>query len=405
MEIASGLRHCCSMYWIGDNGFLAHPDDLSAFAWSAPMRDLAARVGLSDVGLKKLLKGHGIVTPPQGYWNRIHAGRTVPGRPLAPPRQPGETGRIRLDGRFQGHVPEAAPIPEGGPFAAESVPEELDELRVAELRAIGRGSTPGDLGNPHLGLGDLLKREEKRRAKFEASQWSWDRPSFDGPLAQRQLRFLDRLFKTMSRRGHSGAVSDDKGRLSIRMVVGDMSLCASLEPAGRHATETVAGNTRPARDLPASTPLVLALTEKFRAPVRATWKDDPEGKLEGKVAAIAADLIVAGEALFRQRLVETREWEEERQRLRRKHELERIAALEAKRLEDLRRSGELLRQAEEIRSLVIRVKVAIAAGQSVDLPPEQLLSWEAWALEQADRIDPVISGQVLSHLSVPELDQ
>jgi len=31
------------------------------------MRDLAAKVGLSDVALKKILKSHGIVTPPQGY--------------------------------------------------------------------------------------------------------------------------------------------------------------------------------------------------------------------------------------------------------------------------------------------------------------------------------------------------
>ncbi|MDY6949552.1 MAG: hypothetical protein SXG53_28040, partial [Pseudomonadota bacterium] len=30
--------------------------------------------------------------------------------------------------------------------------------------------------------------------------------------------------------------------------------------------------------------------------------------------------------------------------------------------------------------------------------------WERWALAQADRVDPVLSGQVLKHLHVPELD-
>lgn len=34
-------------------------DDVIAFAWSAPMRELAAAVGVSDVGLKKLLTGLG----------------------------------------------------------------------------------------------------------------------------------------------------------------------------------------------------------------------------------------------------------------------------------------------------------------------------------------------------------
>ena len=39
-------------------------DQLYEFAWSAPMRDLAAKVGMSDVGLKKLLSNHGVPAPP-----------------------------------------------------------------------------------------------------------------------------------------------------------------------------------------------------------------------------------------------------------------------------------------------------------------------------------------------------
>lgn len=79
------------------------------------MRDLAATIGISDVGLKKLLKAHGIVTPPQGHWNRVHADRPVTAPPKPPARGPGESGRVRLDPRFRGHVPEAAPVPEEGP--------------------------------------------------------------------------------------------------------------------------------------------------------------------------------------------------------------------------------------------------------------------------------------------------
>ena len=41
--------------------------DLIAFAWSAPMRDLATRMQPSDVGLKKLLRAHGVSGPPQGH--------------------------------------------------------------------------------------------------------------------------------------------------------------------------------------------------------------------------------------------------------------------------------------------------------------------------------------------------
>ena len=53
-------------YAYGWNDILVLPGDVRAFAWSAPMRDLAAKLELSDVGLKKILTSYGIPTPPQG---------------------------------------------------------------------------------------------------------------------------------------------------------------------------------------------------------------------------------------------------------------------------------------------------------------------------------------------------
>lgn len=73
------------------------------------MRDLAARMQLSDVGLKKLLWAHGVLGPPQGHWNGVHAGRSVPGSPSAPVRKPSQRLYIHVDGRFVG-LPEA-PLP------------------------------------------------------------------------------------------------------------------------------------------------------------------------------------------------------------------------------------------------------------------------------------------------------
>jgi hypothetical protein len=52
------------------------PDDLQFFAWSAPMRELAVKVDMSDIGLKKMLASYGVVTPSQGFWNKVHAGRS-----------------------------------------------------------------------------------------------------------------------------------------------------------------------------------------------------------------------------------------------------------------------------------------------------------------------------------------
>lgn len=49
--------------------------------WSKPMRDAAREVGLSDVGLKKVCVRHEVPVPPQGYWNRVHAGQTPTATP------------------------------------------------------------------------------------------------------------------------------------------------------------------------------------------------------------------------------------------------------------------------------------------------------------------------------------
>lgn len=384
--------------------FLALPEDVIAFAWSAPMRDLAATIGISDVGLKKLFKAHGIATPPQGHWNRVHAGRFVTAPPKPPARGPGESGRVRLDPRFRGHVPEAAPMPEKGPFASRLVPEDLDELRALELKAIGKAAAPRDLSRPPIGLARLLRKEAERREKAAASRWSSDEAHFDSPLAQRQLRLLAGLLLALAKRGHRGEVWEDAYTLRARCEIGRETIGLRFEVIGKHRTEWHYGHQRPARDLPAKTPLRLVVDRSFRMPLTAAWADTPNQPLEKQLTEIVAGVIVAGEASFRQGLVEARERAEEHRRWEEERRLARLAELEGKRLADLRTSGDLLRQAEEIRALVARVESALLRGNLPELTPERVSQWKSWALAQADRIDPVHSGQVLTHLHVPQLD-
>lgn len=146
----------------GWNDILVAPDELRSWAWSAPMRDLAAKVGMSDVGLKKLLTSYGVAAPPQGYWNKVHAGKPVPRVPAAPPRRPGEMGRVRIDARFADVLTSIGPLPSSGPFASRDVPEDLEALRANELKAIGRVGVPRTLDRPHRSLIPLLKKEERR---------------------------------------------------------------------------------------------------------------------------------------------------------------------------------------------------------------------------------------------------
>lgn len=383
------------------NEILVRPQDLQDFAWSAPMRDLAAKVGLSDVGLKKLLKSHGVITPAQGHWNRVHAGKPVPKTPKLPPRRPGETGRIYVDHRFANVLTPVEPMPSSGPFASATVPEDLDQLYQQELKAVGRVTVPRKLERFHYGLAQIFKQEERRRAKFAASHWSWDAPKFDGPLDQRRFKLLNAVFMALSKRGHGGSASERDGRIDATAIVGDMGVDIDIVIAGKHRTVREYGRDVPARDLPASTPLVMVIDGQRDRPGETVWQDDAAGKLETRIAEIVARIIVAGEARFRRGLKEAEQRAEEHRRWQEQRRREEIERRNAERLKHLRTSGDLLRQAEDLRALIARVRSAAVAG-SVGVDQARLEEWERWASAEADRLDPVLSGQVMTHLAPSE---
>lgn len=381
---------------------LVLPDDLIAFAWSAPMRDLAAKLELSDVGLKKLLTRCGVASPPQGYWNKIRAGKKVPALPKAPPRRPGELGRASVDARFKKVLSIAAPLASNGPFASALVPEDLDELQAQELKAIGKASVSQTLDGPHKGLVQLLKQEQRRRDKNAERQWTFDEPKLDNPLGKRRLRILNALFLALSKRGHDGDAYEHDGEIHARAIIGDTPLGLDIQIVGSHRTVRHQGYLRPAPDLPTSTPLALRLDPRFDRKATVSWQDDGDTKLESKIAEIAAAIIVAGEKKFRLSLREAEERAERERIEKEKQRQEWLIQLNQTRLQNLRNSGELLRQAEDIRALVERVRRAIDEG-SADIDASTLEAWQSWALAEADRIDPVRSGQIMSHLSMPSI--
>jgi hypothetical protein len=49
--------------------------ELYDLVWSKPMRDLAAELGISDVGLAKVCDRHRVPKPERGHWNKIQAGQ------------------------------------------------------------------------------------------------------------------------------------------------------------------------------------------------------------------------------------------------------------------------------------------------------------------------------------------
>lgn len=398
------------MTLIGDRGASWWPRDqvevrasreqLYELAWSAPMRQLASEFELSDSGLAKALRQHGIPLPQQGYWNKLQAGKPVLRAPL-PARKPGQDRLLLVHGaladRFRAE-PTAPECPDG-PFASEEVPEDLDQLRDNLLKRIGKITVSRKLDRPHRALQALLRRDQRRRGKIASSTYPrWElAPVFDQPGQERKLRVVNTLMHALARMGYS-CVLWGEHEPSFRATVGDHDVEVRIQQPGE-ATQTHRrhGDTPPS---PSKSPLRIELFPALPEGFPRMWEDGTV-KLEALVAEIAAAIVAAGEARFRLSIAERLEhearinaWREERRR-------EASVKRNKERLEALRRSAEMLRQAEDLRALIASVSAAIEKGHR-SLDPAAFAEWRQWATAEADRLDPVISGQVDEHLLRPQ---
>ena len=83
-----------------------------------------------------------------------------------------------------------------------------------------------------------------------------------------------------------------------------------------------------------------------------------------------------------------------------KEEEERQARLKQERIDRLLADAAALRQAEDIRHYIRRVKdLCTQSEHSHD--PEAIRNWEQWALCQADEIDPLVNGRFLESVGDP----
>jgi hypothetical protein len=329
-----------------------------------------------------MLRAHGVVTPPQGHWNRVYAGKRVLSPVKPPPRRPGETGLLRADARFVGHVPASVPLSADGPFASAEVPEDLGDLRARVLAGMRKVTVPRDLSSPHPGLRDVLKREARRVEKLAASGWQWDAPLFASPYWQRQLRFWNALFRGLSPWGTGGLREDDR-RLEASAVIGESHVALSLGPVGKVSLEHFGGQSRPSSDTPARTPLVL-LIGTVKSTV-ATFSDDAGNRLEDWLREIVGAVVTAGEARFRTSLREQEAWVEQQRTWEAQERRRRLEREEQARVERLLVHAAALREADDIRTLVARVENS--GGKAA-------AAWSAWALARADQLDPLVSGNI-----------
>lgn len=362
------------------------------------MRETAKRFGVSDVALAKACRRANIPTPERGYWAKKEAGKRVV-RPLLPARALGASDELTIGGStyYRGYGPDEdidGPEPPAPVFE-----EALDLIRERVLKTVGKVAAPPLTGRVHVEIRKLLENDDLRRQKQLARGYfsSWDAPRFDDVVGKRKLRILNALFFALSKAGAKPSVGRGN-EPSLDVQVGTQHFGLKLELVERR---TAASASRGSREPSDSLRLDL-VRGGYDGTAMSSWADAPAAKLEVRLQEIAIDIAVAGEVKYREQVIASHEWRlkwraSQREERKRKaaeaarRERERLAELEAAKLDGLLADARSYREAEDIRAY-------IATVLQRDLPAEdreEVRSWADWALDIADRRDPVKAGRYL----------
>lgn len=378
---------------------------LYELVWTTPVKTLATQHGISDVAFAKTCKHHNIPLPPRGHWAKLEAGKKVyrqplPARALGMPRDVA-FGASKWD--YYGSAPKN--LIELELTAPQPFDETLAEVRVKLTKSVKKVTVPRDLSMAHPVIRKLLEADIPRREKYLASTYRslYDAPYFDSPFEQRRLRALNALFLCLEKYD-ARVTSSGKNPQKFNVKVGATDVLISIDdPKAERSSWYGAADIAKA----ASSALVVKIDNGAAVEgIQTSWQDKPDDRVESHLTDVAVNVLVAGEHTCREKensryqwLVEykahlieraKREKEEAEQA-----ERERRIREEKARVDRLLSEAKALREAEEIRAYVASVR-KLNENSMDPVSVDELTNWALWAMEQADRIDPVRSRRFLN---------
>lgn len=377
--------------------------------WSEPVRALAERFGVSDVGLKKCCAKADIPVPKRGYWAKLRAGKRTM-RPQLPARAPGQPDLIHIGqeryawGPIDLEAALAKPEPEPPSFD-----EPIETVRERAAKQIGQVKRQKDFASPHPAIAKLLADDHVRRSKAANAPYrlAWSEPLFSSPFERRRLKVLNSLFLPLAKAGAKPSVNDDEAR-HINVDVGAERVSVKLDHPDAKPDREGRYKTRE------------GFADVLRLSIQGTdgaWSDTVEEPLEAYLSEIAVEIMTAGEAqlrrhaeenhqqALRQRLAWARRLQEQREEADRQAR-ERAIKAERERQSELLLMAQDHHHAERIRALIDQV-LRVHGGDAG--PPDNIAAWVSWAAAVADRTDPVLrlafDEQGHASLSEPDLPQ
>jgi hypothetical protein len=368
--------------------------------WSTPMWTLAKQFKISDDGLKSTCARAVIPTPIRGYWAKREAGKPTIQVAL-PKRAPGMADQIVVgggNGQAYYSTPEEelrGPVPPPPEF-----PEPIEAVRERIAAVVGTVTVPQRVKHWHPMVDQLIKEDERRREQQRSAPYrmSWEVTRFDSLVERRRLLILNALFLAVTKMDGRPAISNYEPR-SIQIIFFQQHVGITLE---RPARVRGTGQNATKRSDTNDTILSLSILQSINSQENATsWQDEDSCKLEALMTEISVEVILTAERQYRDSEIRRYEWrvkrkaELEEQDRQRKTAAERAARerqqrIEKARVDRLLKDATAFRQANDIRRYVDALRTLQAKEALTS--PEEFDHWSAWALAQADRVDPATGG-------------
>lgn len=362
--------------------------------WSEPVSVVAARYGLSDVGLAKICRAWAIPLPSRGYWAKVKAGRIMRQVPLPPLKQ-----TVRRPANLVKLPAEQVAIREAAKETKARIRKEVltsqeEEVAAAAVHPLVRAASKR-LRRRDGWPADTLVRS----APKEVINVAVTRPAID-----RALTFLDSLLKTLAKQGFEVEVDEERGATILRRAETDTKLdFALIEHIRRTRHETTPAEQRaqkrywersrwdgtatyPHVPMYDYTPTGTLTVQVGRWPQR-TWKDTPTKNLEQRIGEVVAGIVVLAQETFAKEQEEIRRKETLRRAQARYEFLMKRRETEATRFKSLESNATNWERAVKLRAFADAFeRNALAAG----MLSEEQTSWLAWARAKADWLDPFV---------------
>ncbi|HEX8481138.1 MAG TPA: hypothetical protein VF650_04470 [Allosphingosinicella sp.] len=358
-------------------------EELHELVWSEPMRKLAQRFQISDVGLKKVCTRHRIPVPARGHWQRVQAGKASPQIPL-PVLKDAQPIRFALN----------APAPETsadlGPDPALEAEQAFAPVVVSEA-----------LERPHP-IARRMRQELKGRKPDDYGAIRCSGPDvlsvrIHPATTDRVLRIADALLRAFEVRRFELRPGKRGARFggSLQVVVDDETFTVSIEERMRRETHKPTEEELSRRrrglyvysrsyDYVSTDELTLKIEPSHGTGLQSSWRDTRYSAVERRLGEVMVSL--RQHAAWRKAERDKAKLREERLQLelQRRAELRTRVEAERRAIERLEEQAANWRRAEQIRAYAAAAERCAGASST-----REQAEWAEWARAYADRLDPL----------------